>query len=187
MWSRLDDGLLDHPKTHMAGELLGPDGRLLVIGMYAIGLMWTNKQLTDGVLPVASVKTFQQCRKPLRIADALVAAKLWHFEQGVYRIHDFHQYNDPAADVRAEREMSRWRRALYADPSLVAAVRLRDVGRCRYCGQLVDWTNRRGARGGLFARADPTGPTALNNVVTVCRRCVREPNGAPVLAPGSMG
>lgn len=188
MWSRLDDALLDHPKVQIAGAMLGGgDGEALVQAMVSIALMWTNKQLTDGFLPVETVQRFKQFRQPMKVADALVAVKLWHREADGFRIHDFHHYNDPAADIRAEREQNRWRKELYADRKLLEAVRNRDEGRCRYCGQLVEWTDRRGARGGVFLRPDPMGPTALNNVVTVCRKCARERNGAPLLRAGSMG
>ena len=187
MWSRLDDGLLDHAKVYAAGTRLGADGPGLVIGMFSIGLMWANKQLSDGFLPVQVVQKFPHFKKPLAVADALVAVNLWERESNGFRIHDFHQYNEPAADVRAERDQSRWRKELYADKALVEAVRVRDAGRCRYCGTAVEWTDRRGARGGVFVRADPAGPTALGNVLTVCRKCARERNGAPVLHAGSMG
>lgn len=103
MWTKLDDGLLDHRKVFLAGEALGRNGPALAIAMVAIGLMWTNKQLTDGVIPLGVVKRFGQFDKPIAVAEALVAAGLWESAAGGYRIHDYHAYNPTADDAKAHR------------------------------------------------------------------------------------
>ena len=104
MWSRLDDGLIDHRKVFLAAEGLGRNGPGLVLGMYAIGLMWTNKQLTDGFLPIGVIKTLAHFERPIAVANRLVAATLWESVTDGYQIHDFHAYNPPAADARAHRD-----------------------------------------------------------------------------------
>jgi hypothetical protein len=104
MWSKLDDGLLDHRKVFLAGDALGRNGPGLVIGMYAIALMWTNKQLTDGFLPMGVVRTLGHFDKPLAVAEALVAAGLFETAAGGYRIHDFHDYNPAAVEAKSHRQ-----------------------------------------------------------------------------------
>src|SRR5947209_8619979 len=61
MFSRLDDALIDHRKVFVAASLIerngiGKNGAAIAVGLYAIGLMWSNKHLTDGHLPAAVVQ-----------------------------------------------------------------------------------------------------------------------------------
>ncbi len=54
---------------------------------------------------------------------------------------------------------------------VAAQVKKRDGSRCRYCGQRVDWSNRRGPSGATYDHVDPRGPAAPENVVVACRKC----------------
>ena len=115
MWSRLDDTFLDHPKIFVAGELIGENGAAIAVGMYAVGLMWTNKHLTDGFLPLAVVRKFPHCVRPDSVADALVTAGLWEsctkkLVQG-FLVHDFADFNLSGAAVRQRRREDRDRKA----------------------------------------------------------------------------
>jgi hypothetical protein len=109
MWSKLDDALLDHPKLIAAGDYLGRDGQMLALGVYVAGLLWANKQVSDGFLPLAVVKQFR-CAKPLKVAAALAVAELWEEVADGYRIHDFHDFNYSAKEVNARRQAERDRR-----------------------------------------------------------------------------
>lgn len=111
MWARLDDELMDHSKVFDAGEAIGKNGPACAIGFYAIGLMWSNKHLTDGFLPMAVVKSFRHVANPITIADALVKAGLWEKNGGSgYQIHDFHDHNPKAAKVKAKRRRDKLRK-----------------------------------------------------------------------------
>src|SRR5262247_3351730 len=111
MWSRLDDGLLDHPKVSAAARVLGTkNGRVTVIGFYAMALMWTNRHLTDGVLPDAVIEGFSSyATNPAAIADALARAGLFDKHEAGYRIHDFRDYNPSAAEIKHRRKVDRER------------------------------------------------------------------------------
>ena len=93
MWSKLDDALIDHRKIFAAGELIGRNGAVVALGFYALGLMWTNKHLTDGRLPVSVVRSWRHASQPLKVAEALVSANLWEQNGDGYIIHDFHDHN----------------------------------------------------------------------------------------------
>jgi hypothetical protein len=110
MWSRLDDALADHKKIIAAGEMLGANGAAIAIGMYAVGLMWANKHLTDGRLPVAVVRQFRQCDQPLKVAAALVRAGLWERNGDLFTIHDFGDFNYSAREIKAKRDRDRARK-----------------------------------------------------------------------------
>jgi hypothetical protein len=104
MWARLDDALIDHAKIFTAGAHLGTNGAAIAIGMFAVGLIWSNRHLSDGFLPAAVVKRFPHVERPLKVADALVKAGLWETTEGGFRVHDFHEWNLGHADARAKRD-----------------------------------------------------------------------------------
>ena len=122
MFSRLEDELLDHPKISVAGqEIGGKNGRVIAIGFYAMALMWSNRHLTDGVLPLAAIETFRShVGDPLAVADAFVRAGLFDKTETVghspkpdraFRIHDFREFNPSAAAIKKKRREDRERKA----------------------------------------------------------------------------
>jgi hypothetical protein len=112
MWARLDDELIDHSKVFEAGDVIGgKNGPALALALYAVGLMWANKHLSDGFLPTAVVKSFRHLAKPLFVADALVKVKLWERNgNGGYHIHDFADFNPKAAKVKDKRQKDKLRK-----------------------------------------------------------------------------
>jgi hypothetical protein len=103
MWARLDDELIDHRKIFAAGELLGANGPAIALALYAVGLMWTNRHLTDGFLPATTVRCFPHMDNPLTVADALTKAGLFEKVKGGFRIHDFAAHNPSAAVIKDKR------------------------------------------------------------------------------------
>jgi len=110
MWARLDDELIDHHKLFAAGEVIGKNGAAVALGFYAVGLMWSNKHLTDGYLPLAVIKGFPHVDNPVSIADALTKAGLWEKNGSGFLIHDFSDWNPPAAAVKARRRKDKARK-----------------------------------------------------------------------------
>lgn len=110
MWARLEDELIDHHKIFAAGELIGKNGAAVALGLYAVGLMWANKHLTDGHLPLPVVKNFRHVANPAAVADALVQAGLWEKNGSGYVIHDYGEFNAWAKDVKARRRKDKLRK-----------------------------------------------------------------------------
>ena len=76
--------------------------------------------------------------------------------------------------VRQEREIWARRAAMNANPKLTQAVRDRDGDCCRYCGQLVNWQDRRSPAGGTYDHIlpiDQGGDEFPENLVVACRQC----------------
>lgn len=185
-WFNVDDGFAFHRKAVMAGNS--------AIGMWVRAGSWCARELTDGFVPDHMVRTMGTPAQ----AKRLVACGLWHRddERGGYQ---FHEYSDDGRNmtreqVLAQRAYDRRKAALQRDKDLVSAVRARDGDRCRYCGCLVNWGDRRGSVGATYDHVDPNGPNAIGNVVVACRGCnsrkgSRTPSaaGMRLLAPKSMG
>lgn len=111
MWARLDDELIDHVKVYEAGELIGRNGPAIALGFYAVGLLWANKHLSDGHLPLSIVKSFRHVSKPLSVAEALVTAGLWDRNGDGFVIHNYADWGNPtAAKVKAKRRKDRLRK-----------------------------------------------------------------------------
>jgi len=103
-WSRLDDELLDHHKIASAGQELGKNGRAIAIGFFAMSLMWSNRHLSDGVLPLSVVEGFgAYVDRPRAVANALRRAGLFDRHRRGYVIHDFAQYNPSAEQIKKRR------------------------------------------------------------------------------------
>jgi hypothetical protein len=115
MWSKLDDQLIDHRKIFIAGELIGANGAALALALYTLGLLWTNKHLTDGHIPSAIVRSLPHLDNPAAVADALVHAGLWEQNGEGFVIHDFRDFNPTAAMVKRRRSVDRRRKAALRD------------------------------------------------------------------------
>jgi hypothetical protein len=110
MYARLDDELIDHRKIFAAGERLGKNGAAIALGFYTVGLLWSNKHLTDGYLPRAVVHQFPHVSSPAAVADALVSAGLWETNGSGYVIHDYADWNPSAAAIKRKRRDDRNRK-----------------------------------------------------------------------------
>lgn len=180
MWLKIDDNLIEHPKIYAAGRLLGRNGRMRAFCTYMEGLSYVNRHLTDGVMPSNVVEVLTLDKKPSEVAKALVRVKLWERTADGYQIHDYHAYNPRAADVKEKRAWDKKRKELYADQGLVMEIKARDRDRCRYCGRVVSWTDRRSDAGAQFDHVSPRGDNSLDNVVVACRGCnCRKSNRSP--------
>ncbi len=110
MWSKLDDALIDHRKIFRAGRLIGDNGPAIALGFYTVGLLWSNKHLTDGFLPEDVILGFPHVKQPRSVADALAKAALLDKVEGGYQIHDFDEYNPLAKTIKAKRKEDRLRK-----------------------------------------------------------------------------
>lgn len=165
-WLRIDDRVRTHPKVVQAG----PDAAWF----WFCGICYCREHLTDGFIPkamLASLVPGVGLSAARKHAATLMRFVLWHETEGGYRVHDFLDWNPSRADVEADREWDRRRKELYADPDLIAQIRQRDRDCCRYCGEQVNWKDRRGPHGGQFDHVIPRGDNSLENVVVACRRC----------------
>jgi 5-methylcytosine-specific restriction endonuclease McrA len=158
-WARLDDNFHSHPRTLLAG--------LEANGLFARAISYCADYLTDGFVPSEWAEQ-QGGKRPI---TRLIRAGLIEAVEDGYMIIGYLERNPSRDEVNQSRTKDARKHSLHRDRDLVAAIRDRDGDDCRYCGVEVDWTDRRGGKGGTYDHVDPTGDTALNNVVVACRGC----------------
>lgn len=92
-WAKFDDLLISNPKVCALTDA--------PYRTYVNGIIYCCQQRTDGFI-VAQAARILHPNYRKTYAAALVAAGLWHEEEGGYRVHDFHVYQPrakPSADV----------------------------------------------------------------------------------------
>ena len=95
-WGRCDDTFYRHPKV---GEM--DDGlRKGCIAAYWMAISWSNDHLTDGRVPVGTLRTLGVDRDE---ADELVRVGLWEQTGAAYLVHDWADFNKTKAQVLTDR------------------------------------------------------------------------------------
>jgi hypothetical protein len=189
-WMMIDDQLHGHRKFVKLGR-----DRLSATGLWLTAGSWVAGAMTDGFIPDYVA---QQWDPDEILAKRLVQVGLWHDAtvdgEAGYQFHDWAEINRTRDQIIADRAANTRRTALHRDPKLIAAVRGRDQGRCRYCGVQVNWNDRRSGTAATYDHVDPDGGNTLDNVVIACRAChsakagrTPEQAGMPLLSPGSTG
>jgi hypothetical protein len=109
-WLRIESNFASHRKVLAAGQQLGKGAVARVIGIWTIGACYAVAHLTDGLVPGLVLKDTRYDKKPGEVIEAMVAARLLHVEGDSYRLHDFHDYNPSAADVKEKRQTDQARK-----------------------------------------------------------------------------
>jgi hypothetical protein len=143
---------------------------------FAVGL-WCAAIGNDGTFPkaqlhVAVARKFSMARAT-KYAAELVTAGLWVEADGNYAVTGWLDDQPATAVWNDATQRERWQRnkALSRDRALCRRVQERDRHLCRYCGERVNWGDRKGPLGGTYDHVDPDGPNSLDNVVVACRKC----------------
>lgn len=102
VWLRIDDQIAHHPKFIEAGPLAS--------WLWVCGNGYCNKYLTDGFIPEGAIDTLGTVPNASKWAQRLVSAGLWEAVDGGFHVHDFHDHNPKASDVKAKRESDRKRK-----------------------------------------------------------------------------
>lgn len=108
-WGRIDDTWYRHRKTLALDPVLRGDTAFL----FWASISWSNDQLADGVVTMATVRMLG-CDRP--IADELVRVGFFeHPSNDVYLVHDYAVYNKLRAQVLAERAADAARQASHRE------------------------------------------------------------------------
>jgi hypothetical protein len=92
VWTKLDDGIYDHPKLLSVSPATG--------WVFIAGLAWAGRHLTDGVIPAGALPVLRGTPEQ---AGELAGAGLWEPVEGGWRIHDYGQHQPSAESVNGHR------------------------------------------------------------------------------------
>lgn len=162
-WVRLDDAMPDSLKVAPLSDA--------AFRAYVTSICYCARVLSDGFIP--GKKARELAGRP-RVVQEITDAGLWELVDSGFRVHDYLVYNPTRAQVEADRAIAKRRNAMNADPEFAKRVKDRDGNRCRYCGLLVSWKDRKSPRGGTYDHVIPIaqgGLETFENIVVACRDC----------------
>lgn len=110
-WFRFDDAAIDNPKF-----LALSDG---AFRLWVEGGAFCARHLTDGLILAAALNGFRYATR--KRVDELVAQRLWDKDGDGYRLHNYHDWNDPKDVVEAKKKAARdrtrkWRERVVSSP-----------------------------------------------------------------------
>jgi hypothetical protein len=121
-WVKIDDRMAEHPKMLAAGPLAGY--------LHVCAIQYANRNRTDGFVPARAIYTlidlggfgvvrghYGADAEPeysevhaAELADALVTSGLWERVPNGYRVHDYLDYQNSAAEIDQYRAKDRARK-----------------------------------------------------------------------------
>ena len=106
-WVRLDDSFYDHPKfdnlSHAAFRL------------WACSIGYSGRHLTNGFISESKASRLVSHKRPERLIEELLSARLWERAEGGYIVHDYLEYNPTKEQVALDRADSAKRQAEYRE------------------------------------------------------------------------
>ncbi|MGC6586571.1 HNH endonuclease [Paenibacillus sp. Dod16] len=173
-WLESHQSLGRHIKTKRLSRKLGITVPA-TIGHLHLLWWWAMDNLPDGCISLLEPEDIADEMMWTGDADellnALIDVGFIDEIDGQLFIHDWHDYIGKLLQSREKKSnrTSEMRKA-YQDGT-INKVKNRDCDCCRYCGNEVDWTDRKTGKGGTYDHVDPDGPTTFENLVVACRSC----------------
>ena len=94
-WIRLDENLDETAKILAVSDRAS--------WAYVRGLLYCSRALTDGFIPGPKVPALAT----RTVVEELVKAGLWEQSDGGYQVHDWLDYQEPAAEARQRSDQAR--------------------------------------------------------------------------------
>ena len=180
-WLRMGDTVADHPIVLAPLEAPDADERTVDEVFGFMTRLWLRAALhphaTDYVVPFALAihQAWGNQQRARRILDlATFAGYGWlevDDESGRQR---FRFIDDPKfvhMKTQETIDFEGQRRADHANPNVTVPVRYRDGDACRYCGLVVDWSDRKGGKGGTYDHRPPGLEADPERSVVACKSC----------------
>lgn len=111
-WFRFDDSAIDNPKF-----LALSDG---AFRLWVEGGAYCTRHLTDGLILRAALNGFRYVTR--KRVDELVKQNLWDEDGDGFRLHNYHDWNDPKDVVEAKKKAARERTRKWRERSVSPAV-----------------------------------------------------------------
>lgn len=175
-WLRGGDNAATYPAVMALAAVPGADDRTLneVFGFVMRCALQSAGHMTDYYVDLGTAQLLGNGRHEVLLRQAVKAGLLT--VEGRGKTRRWKLIDDPEfihIRLRDEVEWERRRKRDGANPDLTMPVRLRDGDACRYCVVVVNWRDRRGARGGTYDHLDASArkETTPDRLVVACRAC----------------
>lgn len=109
VWVKIDDQIAHHPKFIKAGPVAA--------WLWVCGNAYCNKYLTDGFIDAEHLHAVSRVTNSKKWAERLVDVGLWDRVEGGFQVHDFHDFNPSAEEVRSRRTKDRLRKESARSPN----------------------------------------------------------------------
>jgi 5-methylcytosine-specific restriction endonuclease McrA len=164
-------------------------------GLWYAMEMWSADTGGTALIPKSKLPVVTARRlSPSRISAAVAELVDEHFVEDRVDALELTVWEQPPIEVWQDPvQRQRWARdkRLKRDTELCNRIKDRDRHLCRYCGQRVNWADKKSRIAGTYDHVDPDGDNAFDNVVVACKGCNsrkkdRTPQqaGMPLLRPG---
>lgn len=176
-WLKVSDQAAFHPVLLRILELHSSDDRSMneVFGFVTRLAVSAAAYETDYIVSLGVIKQVAGMSRWQELVEAAVACGFLVPAQDrtghdVYRLVEeedlFHMI------LREERAWKNQRDRDLRNPALTMPVRKRDGDECRWCGQIVNWKDRKSGKGGTYDHLRPGKPdTTVDDLVISCKRC----------------
>lgn len=173
-WLKLGDLFATHPLVMALMRVYRADERSTneVTGFVTRCGSQAAGHMTDYRVDLGTATLMGGSRTELLLRQAVEAGMMTCHGRGRTRFWRIVEHDDFLHMRSAEEvEWDRQRKRDSANPELTVPVRVRDGDACRYCGQVVFWSNRKGGRGGTYDHREPGKPATVHTYVVCCRTC----------------
>lgn len=107
-WVRLDDNIAQHPKITSVDPIAAY--------LWIVSIAFASRFLSNGFIPASSVASLSHIRYVRKYARQLVKARLWDEVDGGFQIHDYHDFNLTADEVKEKRRLDAARKVSERNP-----------------------------------------------------------------------
>lgn len=174
-WTKSGDTAASYPRLLAVDELPdAEDSSVNEVTGFIVRLFFHSAgHMTDYEVGFGDVKLFGNGRHEVLVKHALATGLMTQIggrgRTARYRLVEDSEFMHMR--TRAEVTWDRQRDADRRNQDLTMPVRLRDGDACRYCNQVVSWTDHKSGRGATYDHRDPGEPATLETYVVCCRKC----------------
>lgn len=175
-WLKVSDMATHHPIVVAPMEFDDYDERLVneVFGFVARCALQSAAHLTDYVVSKATAMQIAGMTRAAELLEVAIAAGYFTpliLEDGrtAYKLCEDNEFMHIRS--REEVEWERQRKRDNSNPAINVPVRLRDGDGCRWCGVVVNWSDRKGARGATYDHLEPQRGSTVETTVVACKSC----------------
>lgn len=168
-WVRFDDQFPIHRKVDVLSDA--------AFRLHVSAVCWCARNLTDGFIAAAELRSVSRARKPDKIAAELVRVGVWREVADGWQIHDYLDYQPSRQKVERERKakaerQKRWseRRRRKVDASADASIDASKDDAPYPPRPEGSGAGEKRPRRGASGRTGPTGP-AVRAVPPWCGQC----------------